>query len=421
MQMIYNQEAEEAFLGACLIDPSQALIDIDPKDFYIERNRVLFQAIRDVYTEKGTADFVLVSSVLEERAELNNVGGTSRMMSLLEATPSALHAPEYAQEIRAAAERRDLQLLAQDLVRDAMMGDVNHTAYIDRLTKTIRVEGGTHPLNVEDYLDYMQMRRDNPAEVWGIPTPWEKFNKVTGGLHKGRSMLIIGDSGVGKTSMVLQMGQHAAMHGYKVDFYELEMTETDLVGRMASILSGVSDERVHQGILTRDEWDKHESALKTIGGLPIRISDETHWTSSSIRADQRKKNGDRADVVIVDYLALLQDKAESPHLKVELASQALRQMAKENNQVLLSVASIVKDGSIKGTQEVKFAQDEVWRMEFMYDNGGIETSSFLKRDDEMHTNVRRLRPTKRRHSGTIAFIDLVMLPGLPKLGDRTRG
>ena len=390
MQRPYAKEAEQAYLGSIMIDPSVLVshpIDVD--DLYLDRHREIYTAMKSTYAEHGTVDLVLLSPY---EVELYH------MMSVV---VSALHAKGYAKEISKTAERREMLDIASEIANDVATGSVEAGKYIDKITKAIRVDGNTSDLSgvADTFLKYVQERSENPTNIWGVATPWLDFNNVTGGLHRHTSNLFYGPSGVGKTILVLQMGYHAATLGYNVDFYELEMTSRNLFGRLVAMHSKIPTRSIHEG----KAYNKFElkQSIDYVKSLPIKISDATHWTSSEIRADQQKN---RADVVIVDYLALLNDKAENDYVKVERAAKNLRQMAKDLGQILLLVSSEVKDGSIKGTAEVKFAQDEVWNIK-------------AKDPDNKLDRVRILSPMKRREDGTLFDVDLVMTEGLPMFED----
>lgn len=402
MPETYNIDIEEAYLGGLLIDPELIITEpLEEKDFFIHKNRYIYRACEQTFRKHGVLDLMLIAEQLEANGHLAEVGGIGSVARLMNATPTALHTPQYASEIRKKAENREFINIASEIAGDASKNQLEPAKYIEKMTKAIRTNGQTDNLTniAHEYQDYVKRREENPSDVWGIPTPWNGFNKVTGGLHRGEAVMFYGDSGLGKTTMVLQIGFHAAAHQYKVDFYELEMTSANLFGRLVSMKSQVPTRNIHTGLKDSADKVRVRDAIDFVRGLPIRISDSTHWTSTEIRADQQKKGADRADVVIVDYLALLNDNADNDYIKVERAAKNLRQMAKDLDQVLLNVASDVKDGSIKGTKEVKFSQDEIWHLK-------RESESLLDR-------VRILEPNKRRNDGEIGKIELVMKLGLP--------
>lgn len=395
MQPICSKETEEALLGALMIDPSALYrVAVDPFDFHFAQNRKVYVAIHELMRKHGSVDQVLLSK------QLNGVD-QGWFWGLINVVPSALHIEAYASEVRELAERREMLDIAGDIAKSAYAGRVDLSHFNKRLADSVRADGETRGVSTKEYYDYLVERDRKPDEVWGIPAPWGDFNKVTGGLHKRRSTLFIGQPGVGKTVAVMQIGLIAAQKGHKVSVYSLEMSERDLVGRWVAMMTRIPEKRVHRGILKPGQIVKIEQALEEIEALPIRISEETHWTSMGINADLVKHGG--SDLVIVDYLAKLKDPGEKRYNAEAQASSNLRDGAKNLGHALIMVASMVKDGSVKGAAEVAYVQDETWRIEKSAFDGGV--------DDR----IVKMFPSKQRHGGDKAYIKLEMVKDLPLL------
>lgn len=387
MQETY--EIERAYIGSGLIDPNIVLENpVDVNDMQHFQSRRIYQGMLDQIKQYGTVDYVVLAETLPD-VELGE------LLDLVNATVSTLHAPAYAAEIKKLAERRELIQIAQDMVNEATGGNVDAIKYATKITNAIRVTGHTDSFGgaAQELKEFVGQRIENPSKVWGMPTPWDGYNNITGGLHKGMSVMFYGGPGVGKSIIATQACLHAAMHGYRVNIYSLEMSRKEILMRMASMHSKVGEKKVKEGYLTVPERQRFESAIDFVTELPIEISDETTWTSSEIRADQQRKNNHRADLVLVDYLALLKDKADNAHERVEHASMAMRDMAKDLNQCAIVVSSEVKDGTIKGTREVEHAQHHIWRV--------IHANEQDKNDP-----VRKLIPTKLRDCPGYGRIDL---------------
>ena len=113
--------AQVAVLGSLLIDPSlvgQALERIRPEDFLDPKCRMVFQAIRGLYTEGKPTDPVTVRGKLGGK---EGDGWTEYLLELIELTPTAANLGEYAALMREqarlakAAQLGGLLQAAQDL------------------------------------------------------------------------------------------------------------------------------------------------------------------------------------------------------------------------------------------------------------------------------------------------------------------
>ena len=95
-----NLEAEEAVLGALLIDPD-AIIKAAPivrtEDFYLEKNAWIYEAVMVLHERREPVDFLTVVAELERQNKLNDVGGAAYISALINAVPTAVHVERYAQ------------------------------------------------------------------------------------------------------------------------------------------------------------------------------------------------------------------------------------------------------------------------------------------------------------------------------------
>jgi replicative DNA helicase len=95
----HNLEAEEAILGSLLIDPDAILrvaTFLNPDDFYVTRHSWIYEAIRDLHERREPPDLVTLADELERRGQLSEVGGPAYISSLINATPTSIHAEFYA-------------------------------------------------------------------------------------------------------------------------------------------------------------------------------------------------------------------------------------------------------------------------------------------------------------------------------------
>ena len=402
IEPLHSRAAEEAYLGCLIIDASQyAEAPIDPDDMYVIRHRWILQAIIDLGVK---SDIITLTNLLEERDQLEEAGGAAYLTTLFSSMPFGAQLPKYAGVIRAKSERRGMIEIANEIAKRAYQpGDVDVSDLTTRLAQNVKVQGsGAQPLreDAEEYLNWMYARAADPREVWGIPTGFPDLDKITGGWHPGRAVVIVGDSGLGKTQFILQSGFHAAKSGFGVHLYELEMSTHDLIHRL------VLAEASFGGTLPWGALERGTASAGVLGAagefvtdtlmkLPLYVSDETHWTPTSIRADiLRNMRTRKIDLVIVDYAKLVQaPNAANEYEAQEIVSRDLRNIAKDLNVAMLTVNSQTKDGSIRGSNEVKYTADEIWRLELEPALTTDGTNGATGQD------ILNLLPVKRRHGG----------------------
>src|SRR3989338_7830506 len=73
-----NLEAEQSLLGSLLLDKDAVLKIADrlsPNDFYSDHHRVIYEAMQDLYRRHEPIDLLSLSNSLQERGELERIGG----------------------------------------------------------------------------------------------------------------------------------------------------------------------------------------------------------------------------------------------------------------------------------------------------------------------------------------------------------
>src|SRR5438045_4059550 len=113
-----NLEAETAILGCLMLD-RDAIIKVADQiisdDFYDLRHKLVFEAILSLYEKSVSIDVLTVSNILEERNQIDRVGGSSYLATLVNSVPSAANAEYYASIVRKKGTLRRLISSASDI------------------------------------------------------------------------------------------------------------------------------------------------------------------------------------------------------------------------------------------------------------------------------------------------------------------
>ncbi|HEX7592883.1 MAG TPA: DnaB-like helicase N-terminal domain-containing protein, partial [Anaerolineae bacterium] len=206
-----NQEAEQAVLGALLIDPD-AIIKAAPiaraEDFYLEKHSWIYGAIMALHERREPVDFLTVVSELERQGKLNDVGGAAYITALINAVPTAVHVEHYAQIVERMSTLRRLIRASTDIAGLAYDGAEEIDEVIDRAEQAIfavaerRMSRDMVPIRVavdrfHDHLDYVQKHQ---GEILGVPTGFIDLDRLLGGFQPSDLIIIAGRPGSGKTS-----------------------------------------------------------------------------------------------------------------------------------------------------------------------------------------------------------------------------
>ena len=116
-QAPHSPEAEQAVLGSMLIDADcvkDVMDKLQPEDFYLRRNREIFETIYSMFVYSKPIDGVTVAGEME-RAGLSTDDTRSYLVQLMEVTPTSANVMEYVRIVREKALLRAVAAAASDI------------------------------------------------------------------------------------------------------------------------------------------------------------------------------------------------------------------------------------------------------------------------------------------------------------------
>jgi replicative DNA helicase len=353
----YSQESEEAVLGSVLVDP-EAFHGLNaflkPADFYILRHAYIWEACTRLVGQKLQIDYVSVQSELQSMNRLKDIGGPAYLLHLINSTATAMHAETYGRMVQRAAGRRRMLICADELKALAMDEDLAFENVMTEGEKRWALVRDTELDNrnetfveiVGRMMDTVEDRMLNPDQKIGITTGYRDLDDLTsGGLQKGKLVILAARPAMGKTSMLISVMVNAAKLGARVALASQEMDRDEIVQRMAAIETGINLQKIQLGRLSDDEWRRFVRACGVLGKLPIIVDDASRLTPTKLRAKcLRWRNEHGLDLLMVDYLQILSSGGQFPAnarvQEVGYFARELKQIAREFHIPVYAAAQI---------------------------------------------------------------------------------
>ena len=318
-------EIEEAIIGACLIEQGAIPLVADklrPEMFYVLRHQVIYAAILAMYHAGIKIDILTVKEELSHRGKLEEAGGPFGITQLSSKVATSAHLEYHAQIVHEKYLRRDRL--------EGEFGHNNHMRDMDELMTATMVEAEGRIAN-------------NKNGVTGLPTGLADLDRMTSGLQKGELVVVAARPGVGKTAFALHMARSAAMAGYAVAVYSLEMQGERLADRWLTAVSEISARHWRSGTVSQQELVEARTTAADLKRLPIHVDDSTSVNMEHIRSSARLLQSQHAcDAIIIDYLQLCDmttgQNNRNREQEVAQATRKAKLLAKELNVpvVLLS-------------------------------------------------------------------------------------
>lgn len=387
-----NIEVEKIVLGSILVDPEgyDLVSDIlKPDDFYRDANRVIYQTMISLVAQGMKPDYLTLCDELErvgKLREVDNFKSGSYITKLIGDPKSCRDAEYYAKIVARTAINRRLAHAAGMIAQLAYDQDPQSVEKAEQLIyavqSTTRMQTWTSmPELMADHmtdLDYVHEHRGSPL---GVPTGYTDIDNAFNGLQKTDLILLGGRPGSGKSSLGLCIGYNAALAGYRVAIFSLEMGKKQLAWRLESMASKVDLQRLRSGWIRDEEWDTIIQKSGELSQLPIHINDTAGNSLASMRSQLRRliQEHGKVDLVIVDYLGLIapDEASENRVQEVSKISWGLKKIAKEFELPVLALAQL--------SREVEKRQNKRPILSDLRESGSLEQDAdavlFLYRED----------------------------------------
>ncbi|KRO16461.1 replicative DNA helicase [Lacticaseibacillus saniviri] len=391
-QQPQNIEAEQAILGGIFLRPDtlvEAQEFITADDFYRRAHRLIFQAMVDLSDRSDAIDPLTVQEYLDAHGQLDDVGGTSYLVELADAVPTAANVVYYAKIVAEKAQLRRLIGAAQTIVDRgyAEQDDVPNlleTAERDIMAVSEnRNQAGFKPIRdvLNTAMEQIDALYQNDQEITGLPTGFRDLDKITTGLHEDELIILAARPAVGKTAFVLNIAQNVGTKTEKsVAVFSLEMGAEQLVNRMLCSEGSIDANHLRTGQLDEEEWQNLIIAMGSLSKAEVYIDDTPGVRMAEIRAKCRRLAKERGNLglIIIDYLQLIEGSGqENRQQEVSAISRQLKKLAKELHVPVIALSQL--------SRGVEQRQDKRPVLSDIRESGSIEQDAdivaFLYRDD----------------------------------------
>ncbi len=354
-------EAEMSLLGSILIDKDAIMRVADvvaPSDFYKDGHAKIFDVMLDLYAGNEPIDLLTVSNRLEEKGQLEAVGGRSQLAAMTNTVPTASNAANYAHIVHRKATRRRLLGAAHEISRLGYEEADDIERVIDEAQKHLFGVSQKYfkqnfvPIRgvLSDAFDRIDELHRNKGQLRGLPTGFAALDNLLAGLQKSDLIVLAARPSVGKTSLALDIVRHVGARQKKpVALFSLEMSKEQLVDRLLCSEACVDLWRMRTGRLSErpedDDFPRIGHAIGTLSEAPIFIDDTPSCNIMQIRTKTRRLLAEHGlGLVVVDYLQLMESRANQENRVQEVSeiTRGLKGIARELNVPLLALSQLAR-------------------------------------------------------------------------------
>ena len=357
-------DLEEVVLGAMMIDKKgvDEVIDIlSPDAFYKEAHQYIFEAILKLFESSEPIDLLTVSSQLKKDERLDLVGGDFYLISLTQKVSSSAHIEFHARIILQKFIQRSLIKISNEIIEDSYDETKDVFDLLDKAeARLYEVTQGNIKKSSETAQELVIQAKKKIEEISnkeglsGIPSGFDKLDKLTSGWQESDLIIIASRPGMGKTALTLSMARNIAVNNnIPVAFFSLEMASVQLITRLISSETGLSSDKLRTGRLEKLEWEQLNVKVKALEKAPLFIDDTPSLSIFDLRAKARRlKSQHDIKLVVIDYLQLMtaggSQKGGNREQEISMISRNLKALAKELSVPVIALSQLSRAVETRG-------------------------------------------------------------------------
>ena len=389
--------AEQSLLGALMQEPEKLVevkASVDVEDFYDEKNKDIYNAILRLDEAGIIPDTTTIFEEINNSGAFKSVDASLYIVELYDITPSTRNIMHYANLVKRYSIYREIRSALLSSTEEMNQGNAD----IDSLTATLfdQVERAMERAKTSQFKNMKDVtnevfqeivaRMSGEGQNIAIPTGFSTLDQLVG-LGKGDLVILAARPSMGKTAFALNIALNVAGKNHRdesekktVALFSLEMGADQLVSRMICSEGMLDSEKIKKGTLDNDDMMKLETAVHFLNQKNIFIEDSAFIKVNEVKAKCKLlKNEHGLDLVVIDYLQLLQGSKRTDNRQQEVSeiSRSLKQMARELECPVIALSQL--------SRSVESRHDKRPMMSDLRESGSIEQDadivSFLYRSD----------------------------------------
>ena len=389
--------AEQSLLGALMQEPEKLVevkAAVDVEDFYDEKNKDIYNAILRLDEAEIIPDTTTIFEEINNSGAFKSMDASLYIVELYDITPSTRNIMHYANLVKRYSIYREIRSALLSSTEEMNQGNAD----IDSLTATLfdQVERAMERAKTSQFKNMKDVtnevfqeivaRMSGEGQNIAIPTGFSTLDQLVG-LGKGDLIILAARPSMGKTAFALNIALNVAGKNHRdesekktVALFSLEMGADQLVSRMICSEGMLDSEKIKKGTLDNDDMMKLETAVHFLNQKNIFIEDSAFIKVNEVKAKCKLlKNEHGLDLVVIDYLQLLQGSKRTDNRQQEVSeiSRSLKQMARELECPVIALSQL--------SRSVESRQDKRPMMSDLRESGSIEQDadivSFLYRSD----------------------------------------
>ena len=406
----HNFLAEKVILSCLLVNPEAIEITIQKlsiEAFYFKNHQEIYRAIIFLHKKNGSIDIIILITFLQDNGLLQKVGGVKVLIELISQLPNLIYLDKYIALVNDKFIRRSLIKLGYEVINSAYLSNIPLEKILDKLenklfnltnnNKTQKLFSNAELLN--SIFFELKTKTLNPA-LYGLSSGFYDLDAVTQGFQKSDLIIIAGRPSMGKTALALNIALNIIKSSkLPILFFSLEMSKEQIMYRLLSMETNISQMKLKTGNLFQDDWSKINEMLKIFSKLSFFIDDTFDLSTQDIRTKIKRLlfEHNQIGLIVIDYIQLMQNsklKTDNRTQELSQITRSLKMVAREFDIPVIALSQL--------SRNVEHRIDKKPILSDLRESGSIEQDADLVLF--LYKNYNTSQVTEK----TIQLIDLII-------------
>jgi len=355
----HNFLAEKMVLS-CMLTNSEAIEfiikTVNVESFYFKNHQELFKVVLFMYQNKLLIDITTLTTFLQENGLLSKIGGVKVLIELINQIPNLVYLEEYIRLIKDKFLRRSLIRLGYKTINSSYVTNLPLESILNEFENQLfNFANDFKPTKLYSSTDlvyniFLELKQKATSpNLPGLSSGFYALDSLTQGFQKSDLIIVAGRPSIGKTAFSLTISLNIIKYSkLPVLVFSLEMSKEQIMYRLLSMESNVSQSRLRSGKLSKTDWTKLNKIIKLLSKLPLFVDDSSDLAVQEIRTKIKTIlfQYPTIGLVIIDYLQLMQTPISNNGNRAQELSQitrALKNLAREFNIPIIALSQLSRN------------------------------------------------------------------------------
>jgi replicative DNA helicase len=355
----HNFLAEKIVLSS-LLNSSEALDltlnHLTIETFYFKNHQEIYKSIIDMSKKNISIDILTLTTFLKDNGVLDKIGGLKVLSEFLNQLPNIQYLKEYIKLIQDKFLRRTLIQLGYKIINSCYITTIPLENILNDLeTEVLNLTIGNQTQNFSSSTQLFtkilfELKQKSLRPILpGLSSGFYDLDSITQGFQKSDLIIIAGRPSIGKTAFCLNITINIIKkYNLPILFFSLEMSKEQLIYRLLSSESGISNLRLRSGNILKQDWLTLNNIITNLSSLPLFIDDTANLSVTKIRKKIKKIIFEQAQIglIVIDYLQLMQNSTYSIENRVQelgLITRSLKIIAREFKIPIITLSQLSRN------------------------------------------------------------------------------